>query len=134
MLDSSRYQRVVVDRYCFRGFHGCPSWCQLEILPLSDGCTVVLATEVQDNPGTSVTNAAERLVHWVCLEFSIDPSSLVWIEHYGYPSVVHPKLPRTYDLVSFTILPAGHDAIFAHPTRRTMQPADWRQLGLEPRV
>lgn len=134
MLDSSRYQRIVIDRYHYRGFHGCQSWCELEILSMGDMRTVVIATEVEDNPGTSVTNCAEDLAHWVCIGFEIDPSRLIWIEHYGYPSPMNPQEPRTYDVVRFEILPSGHDAIFAHPAWRPMQPADWQALGLEPRV
>ena len=133
MYDASQYECIVVDRYEFRGFHGCTSWCALEILSLKDGRTAVLATEVIDNPGTSITNVCEDLAYWVCVEFSIDPSKLVWIEHYGYPSPVKSIGPRTYDLVTFTILPPGHEAVFAEPKWRTMHYEDWRNLGLEPR-
>ena len=132
-MDAARYERVVVDRYRFRGFHGCDAWCALEILRAPDGQTVVIATEVKDNPGTSITNACEHLAYWVCVEFSINPSELVWIEHYGYPAPGHSKRPRTYDLVTFQILPAGHDAVFAHPEWRPMGDKDWLALGLEPR-
>jgi hypothetical protein len=134
MLDATQYEHVVVDRYRFRGFHGCDAWCALEILKGKDGKTVVIATEVKDNPGTSITNAAEHLAYWVCVEFSIDPSKLVWIEHYGYPAPGDWKRhPRTYDLVTFDILPPGHDAVFAHATWRPMQDNDWLARGLEPR-
>src|SRR5438552_13682293 len=102
MLDATQYERIVVDRYRFRGFHGCDAWCALEILEGKDGKTVVIATEVKDNPGTSITNAAEHLAYWVCIEFSIDTSKLVWIEHYGYPAPGDwRRHPRTYDLVTF---------------------------------
>ena len=36
MLDVTQYQRIVVDRYRFRGFHGCDAWCALEILRIND--------------------------------------------------------------------------------------------------
>ena len=132
-MDSSRYEQIVIDRFRFRGLHGCESWCKLEIVPVRDGRTVVTATEEKDNPGTSVTNMAEHLAYWVCIEFSIDPSRLVWIEHYGYPSAFEKGNPRSYDLVNFTILPPGHDAVFAEPTWRPMTDADWQALGLAPR-
>jgi hypothetical protein len=54
----------------------------LELIPLADGRTVVIATERPDNPGTSVTNAAEELASQVCQRFDIDPDKLVWIESY----------------------------------------------------
>ena len=133
MIDASLYERIVVDRYAFRGFHGCASWCALEILTLKEGRTVVIATEIVDNPGTSITNVCEHLAYWVCVEFSIDPSKLIWIEHYGYPSPVKSIGPRTYDLVTFTILPPGHEAVFAEPKWRPMRDEDWLVLSLEPR-
>jgi hypothetical protein len=108
MYDASRYERIVIDRYEFRGFHGCMSWCALEILSLKDERTAVIATEVMNNPGSSITNVCGHLAYWVCVEFSIDRSKLVWIEHYGYPSPVKSLGPRTYDLASFRILPPGH--------------------------
>jgi hypothetical protein len=133
MLNATQYERIVVNRYRFRGFHGCDAWCALEILKVKDGRTVVIATEVENNPGTSVTNAAEQLACQVCVEFSIDPSQLVWIEHYGYPAPGElDRHPRTY-LVSFSILPAGRGAVFGQPQWRPMRNEDWLALGLEPR-
>jgi hypothetical protein len=114
--------------------HGREAWCALEILRATQGRTAVIATEVKDNPGTSITNACEHLAYWVCVEFSINPSDLIWIEHYGYPASggLKPR-PRTYDLISFDLLPAGHDGIFAHPKWRPMGEEDWLVLGLEAR-
>jgi hypothetical protein len=136
MLDAAQYERIVIDRYRFRGIHGREAWCALEILPAKDRRIVVIATEVKDNPGTSITNVCEHLAYWVCVEFSIDPSNLIWIEHYGYPAPGESKRrrPRTYDLVTFDILPAGHDAVFAHPRWRPMGEADWLTLGLQHRA
>src|ERR1700683_2515523 len=99
MHDASRYVRIVIDLYRYRGFHGCQSHCGLEIIRTQCGKTVVIATELADNPGKSVTNVCEYLASWVCVEFEIDPSSLVWIEHYGYPDPVSPNRPRTSYLV-----------------------------------
>src|SRR2546421_12763932 len=96
MLDALRYERIVMDRYRYRGFHGCESWCGLEIIPIDGGKTVIIATELADNPGTSVTNICEDLASVVCVELAIDPSSLVWIEYYDFPSACNPKLRRTY--------------------------------------
>ena len=42
---------------------------------------VVVATEVEDNPGASITNAAEKCASQVCEHFEIHPSRLVWVEH-----------------------------------------------------
>lgn len=134
MLDAARYQRIVVDHYRFRGCHGCDARCALELLRTKNRRTVVIATELKDNLGTSITNACEHLAYRVCAEFSINPAELVWIEHYGYPAPWNPeRRPRTYDLVTYEILPAGHDVVFAHPKWRRMCDEDWLALGLEPR-
>ena len=133
MLDASRFQRIVIERYCYRGFHGCECFCDLEILHPSSDIFVAIVTERKDNPGTSITNICEHLAYWVCVEFEIDPSSLVWIEYYVFPSAINPNAPRTYDLVTFDLLPPGHDAVFAHPRWRPMKPEDWERLGLSER-
>ena len=134
MLDATRYERIAIDRFRFRGFHGCDACCALEILKAKDGRNVVIVTELKDNPGTSVTNFCEHLAYRVCVEFSIDPSQLVWIEHYGYPVPGNSnRHPRTYDLVTFTLLRAAHDPVFARPKWRLMRDEDWLALGLEPR-
>jgi hypothetical protein len=131
MLDAKRYERIVVDRYRFRGVHGGDGWCALEILKGKDARVVVIATELADNPGMSITNAAEHLAYRVCVEFAIDPSQLFWVEHYGYAAPGGgTRRPRTYDLVTFEILPPGHDGIFTRPTWRPMRNEDWLAVGL----
>jgi hypothetical protein len=137
-----------IDQFRFRGFHGCQCVCDLEIIPIADGRTVVIATEREDNSGTSVTNVAEHLASFVCDSFGIDPEKLVWIEHYGYPSALSPQRPREYDLVTFqrrapeqirwapSVLrmhPDGWPGYFDEPAWRPMQEDDWRGLGIEPR-
>ena len=62
--------------------------CRLEILQSQDGRTTVIATEREDNPGTSVTNIAEHLAAHVHDCFGIEPEKLVWIEHCGYPALL----------------------------------------------
>jgi len=135
---------TVVDRFDFRGLGGRPAWCRLELIPLVDGRTAVIVTEVSDNPGTSVTNAAEHLASFVCDRFRIDPDRLVWIEHYGYGG----RRERTYDLVtssrqpiqkiqwSEAVLryhPSGWQGYFEEPEWRAMTDDDWQALGVTPR-
>ena len=81
----------------YAGLHGRPARCGLELIELPDRRTVVITTELSDNPGVSVTNFAEELATLVCNMFCIDPMTLVWIEHYGYPDRVTPKRPREHD-------------------------------------
>ena len=48
-------------RYNYKGFWGCDSCCDIEVHRRSDGKHIFVATELPDNPGTSVTNSADEL-------------------------------------------------------------------------
>jgi len=63
--------------YKYKGYWQQESHCYLERYN-----NIVLATEVADNPGTSITNMADNLATQVCKDFKIHPSNVVWIEHY----------------------------------------------------
>jgi hypothetical protein len=79
--------------YRYRGFD-CEGRCRLRIYQLRppeapDTPTVVIATTLPDNPGTSITNVAEELATqvWHTLVQPIsragDPlHDLLWVEHY----------------------------------------------------
>lgn len=142
------YERICFDRFEYRGFHGCRCICSLEMLFLHDGRIAVIATELEDNPGTSITNVAEHLASEACDRFDIDPDNLVWIETYGYPASGPGERQRTYDLVTFARCkpesirwspavrathPDGWPGYFEDPVWRPMQDEDWRALGLSPR-
>jgi hypothetical protein len=137
-----------IEGFEYRGFHGCKCSCDLEIVERSDGRTLVITTEREDNPGTSITNVAEHLASYVCDCFGIEPEKLIWIEHYGYPDPLHPKRPRTYDLVTFerqppeqilwspavlSSKPDGWPGYFDEPEWQPMEEETWREFGIEPR-
>ena len=84
-------------RYEYKGYHGAPSVCGLEIRALKVG-TLVVVTELPDNPGTSVTNMAENLATDVCRSRKISPHKLLWVEHYPERGI---DLPETWDEVFF---------------------------------
>ena len=110
-----RYDRL----YLYRGFHGCPSHCWLRIYT-APGQTVVLATEVDDNPGTSITNMAAGLATEVVRAFGLPLDRLVWIEHYPdrMVSAGRPRLPAAFDQVTFT------------HTAQGLQSPQWCRLSL----
>jgi hypothetical protein len=86
--------------FYFAGFHGSKAHCWLRIFDGDpDRPTVVIATELRTNTGTSITNAAETLAAAVCRRHRIDPDSLLWVEHYGPSPAL--RLPERYSLVSF---------------------------------
>ena len=68
--------------------------------------TTVIATELKDNPGQSITNAASELVMQVAAFYEIPLDKLILIEHYSSSSSYEDD-PRendweTFDQVSFT--------------------------------
>ena len=58
----------------------------------------VIATELPDNPGMSITNAAASVAMQVCQYYEILLDRLVWIEH--YPGELDHE--ETFDLVHFS--------------------------------
>jgi hypothetical protein len=76
-------QSIDRPRYGYPGYHGRPAECRLRIFrPGPDRPVVVVASEVPDNPGTSITNRVEVLAGLVAREFGIDPAGMLWVEHY----------------------------------------------------
>jgi hypothetical protein len=156
-------RRRAIRRFVFEGLHGCRSVSDLEVVPLPNDRTLLIASERPDNPGTSVTNAAEELASQACEKLGIDPDKLVWIERYPRESCPVCKgkgrksrkvctacrgtgtrrESATYDLVTFRrrqpelpFRPASKKAwqqFFEEPQWRRMVDEDWKQLGVEPR-
>ena len=90
--------------YHFKGFGGCACVCRLRFFEAPTGETVIVATELLENEGTSITNMAEHLATQVCREFNIDPEQLLWIEHYtGLVDGPDERIPESFDLVSFDL-------------------------------
>lgn len=67
--------------------------CRLQV-HRHEGQTIAIVTELHDNPGMSVTNAAEWLLPALAQRYGL-PDDTVWIEHYER---LHGE-PDTYDLV-----------------------------------
>lgn len=87
----------VIKGYRYKGFWGCECRCDIE----ANG-NVVIATERDDNEGTSITNAAEALAAIVAEDFGIDKENLVWIEH--YPARGQGEMfAESFDLVEFDL-------------------------------
>ena len=82
----------------FKGCLKANSQCDLNIRQTDIG-TVVMVTELQENPGTSITNAAEMLFRQICEHYSLDPDSIIWIEHYSEGWMG--EQDETFDLVWF---------------------------------
>ena len=121
---------LLLVRFAFRSVHRHIAECGIEAIKLADDRVVVIATELSDNPGMSITNAAEYVATAVCRQLAIDPLKLIWIEHYGYPVPGHPERPRTYDRVTFESITPFQEIWFHRPDWKVMRIDDWRNLGL----
>ena len=102
-------------------------FCRLETQPLKDGRHLVIAYEHPDNPGRSVTNAAEDIAQQFADAAGVDLSRLVWVESYA---LTYPKEPAAWDRCTFTPGPAGKFIETATSWKR-MVPTDWQTLGIE---
>jgi hypothetical protein len=60
-----------------------------------------LKARLPNNPGQSVTNAAEQIAAEVISSHRL-PTPLVWIEHYEDGARGSPEDPHTFDLVLFS--------------------------------
>lgn len=70
-------------RHFYRGLHGSPSVCRIRVYRGSGDATLVIASELPDNPGTSITNVAEMLATEMEWRHCPDPGDrMIWIEHY----------------------------------------------------
>ena len=70
--------------------------CRLRIYKITFDQAVVIVSELDDNPGRSISDEALSLIHFVCDEFGLSPTKTMWLEHYpaGYL-----KEEETYDEV-----------------------------------
>lgn len=82
----------------YKGFWNCDSCCDIEVHRRSDGKYVFVATELPDNPGTSVTNFAEHLATAMRRQYGLTPAEMIWIEH--YPEAKN-RRKEDFDLVRF---------------------------------
>jgi len=110
--------------YPFRGLCGAPSRCRLRIYEPREKPLVVLATELPDNPGTSITNYVEELAAEVWALLEKPACGMVWIEHYPERGSVHRRLPEGFDRVTFRQTERG----FAGPRWRPLARAEVEAL------
>ena len=98
---------------CHPPGHIRPALCTVSIY-VHRGHSCVMLTERSDNPGMSVTNAAEQLATELVQHYHLDPTKTRWIEH--YPALY--GAPETFDALSFT----WHGKIARTPTWRRVTP------------
>jgi hypothetical protein len=100
--EPTRTTLVVDARFPYPGYFERPAACRLRLYQ-HEGRTVALLTELNDNPGASVTNCAETVAHLVVREYELDPERTTFIEHYpGRPGPKGAVRDENFDLVTFT--------------------------------
>jgi hypothetical protein len=66
----------------YRGYHGTPSCCRVRVWEETGKPPVVIATELECNAGTSVTNRIEVIATTMYQMLERPEAGLVMIEHY----------------------------------------------------
>lgn len=82
------YEQVQDYRHEYEGYWLASSVCRIRIFTAPDKPPVVIASALDENPGTSVTNmaevlGAEILARFFPERFETDATPMIWIEHYA---------------------------------------------------
>ncbi len=83
----------------YKGFWNCNSKCRIRIYN-GFGKTIVIASEIYENDGTSITNVCEHLIKKVGEHFGFNLQETLWIEHYPPDGLIEED---TYSMVSIDI-------------------------------
>jgi hypothetical protein len=127
----------------FGGYFGDPARCRLRIYAVPGQRAVCIATELPDNPGTSITDRAEGLATIAfciaILQFRASEDGIVWIEHHpGRPDdPIEAFRQDLYSRVKFDW--DAEQARFCNPrwehvTRETVEDLIGQPLGGPPAV
>ncbi len=94
--------------------------CRIRVYQLANGIIVTIATELPDNAGASITNAAEILATEMKSWFVVPGGGLFWIEHYQDRAVIggRPQQKESFDRVFFRWDGAQYDDPEWKPYRR----------------
>ena len=122
--------RQIVDRlFPFHGLGGCESQCRLRVYEDETKPTVVIATELSDNPGTSITNAAADLATEVWKDLEFPARRMVWIENYPQDGDAEKHSERErYAIVTFRETRQG----FVNPQWKYLTKEDVERLIEQP--
>jgi hypothetical protein len=88
--------------------------------------SVVICSELSNNPGLSITDAAQTIAAEVIRGHRL-PTPLVWIEHYPAESR-RPGAEETFDLAIFSSYEITETAPYLAKTRLRLGEATWKPL------
>jgi len=100
----------------FRGFARRPSWCHVVVSDATNGDRHVLVGELDDNPGTTVTNAIEEVAHGIRRKIVKGKRNF---DLYEYVPVGLPELKPTFYRIKWN----GAPGRFAMPTWDVVDPS-----------
>lgn len=84
----------------YKGYNNFESMCDIQ----RNG-NVIIATEIEENQGTSITNMVEQLALELCEMYKIKHEDLIWIELYNSGSYKKNMIDKErYSLVKFEIV------------------------------
>ena len=112
-------QQIADQEFNYLGLGTFPSVCRLCAFEIEDAPTVVIATEVAHNPGTSVTNAAQDIAAQAYQWLERPAQGITLIEHYEKDGEERYAQER-FSLVTFQHTEGGR---FSGP--------DWRSITKE---
>jgi hypothetical protein len=116
--------------HTYPGFFGAESRCRIRIYRPPGFPPVVLASELPENPGTSITNLVEQLAAEVLGRYLDERRGylrpLIWVEH--YPPRAEGARDETWDLVTFPDY-QPFQALEAGRWRVRFGEPDWRRLS-----
>lgn len=115
------------------GFGKWDSKCRVRVYE-HDERVVCLATELEDNTGTSITNCAEFLCVLVINKYELDMKKVTWIEHYPKRDDVKagfgkkPTIEESFSIVGFNVAPGPPNLLT--PKARTVMLVDpvWKAM------
>lgn len=104
-------KKTLDQTFPYRGYFGCESRCRLRVWQEDGKPPVVLFTELDENPGTSITNVIEDIA-WEAFKLLERPEcGIQVIEHYRDRGIVRgkPMYKEEFDVVTFTQIASGFD-------------------------
>lgn len=110
-------EHYIDDVFDFAGIWEIPSRCGLKINKKEDKTIVIVSELYQENPGTSVTQAAALLAKQICDYFSIVPDDMIYIEHNPSMNSKLSFYEEEFFLVQFEI----NNGNFANPKYQKLQ-------------
>ena len=110
----------------FKDAGGRPAHCRVRIYLPNDmhDASVVICSELPNNPGGSITNSAEVIAAGVIRANEL-PTLLVWIEHWPEEST---EGQETFELVVFSSYEVVETAPYLGETRAWIGDATWKPL------